>query len=383
METSLPATLRAWFADRRRQLPWRVTDERGLRDPYRTWISEIMLQQTRVEAVIPFFENFMLQFDGPESLAAAEEEQVLKAWAGLGYYRRARMLHAASASLVQEHGGVFPQSSAELKSLPGIGAYTSAAIASLAFGERVPVVDGNVKRVVARHLALELAADDPKLERAARDQSAVWMSKLPEGDLPAAGQLNEALMELGATVCLPRNPLCESCPVAASCAALEVGRSQNLPLPKKVKKWVNLEMVFLVQRVGVRVLLKARSDGWSPGLYEPPSTVFNEQSAELAAAALLQELVTSNSNSNSNSNSTTTTTTTTTTSLKAPASSRRQAAAAPESCGVVRHTITNHRIRAHIFTAAAQQSDLNENWIDPETVPLTGLARKVLTSALL
>ena len=355
MEISLPATLRAWFADRRRDLPWRVTDERGLRDPYRTWISEIMLQQTRVEAVIPFFDNFMLQFDGPESLAAAEEEQVLKAWAGLGYYRRARMLHAASASLVGEYGGAFPQSSTELKSLPGVGAYTSAAIASLAFGERIPVVDGNVKRVVARYLALELAADDPKLERAAREQGDVWMMELPDGDLPAAGQLNEALMELGATVCLPRNPLCESCPVAASCAALEVGRAKDLPLPKKVKKWVDLEMVFLVQRVGVRVLLKARSEGWSPGLYEPPSTTFSNQPAELAAAALLQEL----------------------------AASRRQTATAPESCGVVRHTITNHRIRAHIFTAAAKRSDLNEHWIDPESVPLTGLARKVLTSALL
>lgn len=321
-----------------------------------------MLQQTRVEAVIPYFESFMQQFDGPEALAAANEEQVLKAWAGLGYYRRARMLHAASASLVKEHGGAFPQSSTELKTLPGIGAYTSAAIASLAFGERIPVVDGNVKRVVARYLALELAADDPKLERAARDQGAVWMAELPDRDLPAAGELNEALMELGATVCLPRNPSCGSCPVAESCVARQQHRAQDLPLPKKVKKWVDLEMVFLVQRVGARVLLKARSGGWSPGLYEPPSAVLDHQSAELAAQELQQSLEAAPS---------------------IPRATANPQVAAPQNCGLVRHTITNHRIRAHIFTTPANPSDLDEHWIDPQSVPLTGLARKVLNSALL
>ncbi|MCP4093593.1 MAG: A/G-specific adenine glycosylase [Planctomycetes bacterium] len=362
MTSSFPASLRAWFADRRRELPWRVTDERGLRDPYRTWISEIMLQQTRVEAVIPYFENFMQQFDGPQALAAASEEQVLKAWAGLGYYRRARLLHAAAASLVHDFGCEFPESPEQLKSLPGIGAYTSAAIASLAFGERIPVVDGNVKRVVARYLALELAADDSKLERSARQQGRDWMEALPVDELAAAGELNEALMELGATVCLPRTPLCEQCPIAEGCVALQVGRASELPLPKRVKKWVNLEMVFLVHRVGARVFLKARQDGWSPGLYEPPSAILTNQVPDSAAAALQQSLEPAPSSGSD---------------------SPMQTMASLQNCGVVRHTITHHRIRAHVFLTQSSPAQPGKQWLDPDAVPLTGLARKVLLNATL
>lgn len=356
MKRSLPAALRLWFLSRRRALPWRVEDARGLRDPYRTWVSEIMLQQTRVEVVVPYFENFLQQFPNVKDLAAASEEQVLKAWSGLGYYRRARMLHAAAIVLTQDFAGQFPNHAAGLRALPGIGAYTSAAIASLAFGERIPVVDGNVKRVVARLMALPLAADDSKLERAARQQGEVWMSALGGQDLVAAGELNEALMELGATVCLPRNPTCLLCPVADQCLALEQGRTAELPFAKKVKKWVDLEMVFLVHRVGARVLLTKREGGWSPGMFEPPSLILDKQSAEQAAHT-----------------------------LQAQSATNHASQASPTPCsqeliahGVVRHTITNHRIRAHVFALAGEPGTTGRAWLDPESVPLTGLARKVL-----
>lgn len=340
--------LRSWFQGRRRDLPWRVADARGLREPYRTWISEIMLQQTRVEAVVPYFENFMQRFPAVEDLAAASEEQVLKAWAGLGYYRRARFLHAAAKQLVEDFAGEFPMTASELKELPGIGAYTSAAIASLAFGERVPVVDGNVKRVVSRWAALELASDAPALHKASEKQGAVWMLELPAGDLVAAGEMNEALMELGATVCLPRNPSCETCPVVDSCEAKALGRVAELPLAKKAKNWVDLEMVFLVHRVGERVFLQQQEGGWSPGLFEPPSKTLEQGvSAETA--------------------------------LKSLQSSPSQVAAAH---GIVRHTITHHRIRAHVFAAEGPWGLEETQFRHPDDVPLTGLARKVIRRAL-
>lgn len=339
---SFPSLLRAWFADRQRSLPWREADVRGLRDPYRTWIAEIMLQQTRVEAVVPYFENFLSVFPTVQDLAAAPEEDVLKAWAGLGYYRRARFLHAAAKMLVQEWGGILPQKAADLRSLPGIGAYTSAAIASLSFGERVPVVDGNVKRVVSRWGALDLAADAVALHRAAEAQGARWMEELPEGDESAAGELNEALMELGATVCLPRNPSCNTCPVMDSCQALALGRTAELPLPKKAKKWVDLEMVFLVHRVGMRVHLVEQEGGWSPGLFEPPSKILDQGCPQDLALSLLQ-----------------------------PSQSLH-------FHGVVKHTITHHRIQAHVFEARGAPESGSAQLRAPEEVPLTGLGRKVL-----
>lgn len=340
--------LRSWFQGRRRDLPWRVADMRGLRNPYRTWISEIMLQQTRVEAVVPYFENFLQQFPAVGDLAAASEEQVLKAWAGLGYYRRARFLHAAAKQLVDDFAGEFPNTAVGLKELPGIGAYTSAAIASLAFGERVPVVDGNVKRVVSRWAALELASDAPALHKASEQQGALWMLELSAGDLVAAGETNEALMELGATVCLPRNPSCEACPVMDSCQAKAVGRVAELPLAKKAKKWVDLEMVFLVHRVGERVILMQQEGGWSPGLFEPPSkTLAPGESTEIALKILQGEL-----------------------------------SADAAAHGTVRHTITHHRIRAHVFATQGPSRKNESHLRHPEEVPLTGLARKVLRRAL-
>jgi A/G-specific adenine glycosylase len=373
----LPAALRFWFADRSRALPWRVEDARGLRDPYCTWVSEIMLQQTRVEAVIPYFENFLQQFPHVADLAAASEEQVLKSWSGLGYYRRARMLHAAAKMIVADFEGQFPNNAEALRALPGVGTYTSAAIASLAFGERIPVVDGNVKRVVARLMALQLAADDSKLERAARQQGEVWMAALEDENLAAAGQLNEALMELGATVCLPRNPACEACPVAESCLALKLGSVAELPLPKKAKKWVDLEMVFLVHRVGARVLLTKREGGWSPGMFEPPSVILDQQSPEQAALTLQMQAAGVNEAPPAAA------AVVQSSSLLGAAGINELKPNGPEPTahGVVRHTITHHRIRAHVFALAHPPDQLRDSWMDPESVPLTGLARKVLQRA--
>ncbi len=207
-----------WYDRAKRDLPWRRT-----RDPYAIWISEIMLQQTRVAAVIPYYQRFLKQFPDPAALAAAPEEDLLTAWAGLGYYSRARNLQKAARQIV-EHGG-FPRDYEEILKLAGIGAYTAAAVASIAFDQPRAVVDGNVRRVLAR-LHNDAGLDvNPKAAQAAADQ-------LLERDHPA--RWNQAVMELGATVCVPKNPLCLLCPVAKSCAAHKAGTQNEIPA-KRVK----------------------------------------------------------------------------------------------------------------------------------------------------
>ena len=193
--------LLVWFDQHKRDLPWRRD-----RDPYRVWLSEIMLQQTRVAAVTDHYERFLRRFPSIEKLASAREATVLAAWSGLGYYRRARMLHAAAKKIVKEHGGKLPGKAEDLLALPGIGRYTASAIASIAFDEPVAVVDGNVERVLQRVHGKNLAGED--LWRAAGD----LLSRQRPGDF------NQAMMELGATVCLPRQPQCLLCPVSDLCA---------------------------------------------------------------------------------------------------------------------------------------------------------------------
>ena len=201
-----PATIRkfqqallAWFDVHARDLPWRETQ-----DPYCIWVSEIMLQQTRVTAVLDYYRRFLALFPTVDALAAAPESQVLAAWSGLGYYRRARHMHKAAQTVVQEHRGVFPGSAEQLRTLSGIGEYTSSAIASIAFGEPVAVVDGNVERVLLRVFpGHELTP------------SAKWFREKASSllDRRRPGDFNQAMMELGATVCLPQRPLCLHCPV--------------------------------------------------------------------------------------------------------------------------------------------------------------------------
>ena len=190
-----------WYDQHRRDLPWRAT-----RDPYRIWLSEIMLQQTRVAAVLEHYRIFLERFPNVQALAAASEEAVLGAWSGLGYYRRARMLHRCAGQIAEQHGGCFPRNAEALLALPGIGRYTAAAIASIAFAEPVAVVDGNVERVLQRLLGIKLTAIDLAAPQTWPHAQALLARSRP-------GDFNQAMMELGATVCVPRAPRCAACPV--------------------------------------------------------------------------------------------------------------------------------------------------------------------------
>lgn len=220
---ALREALLSYYEKHKRDLPWRKSA-----DPYAIWVSEIMLQQTRVDTVIPYYERFLQSFPSVQSLAAADEKEVLARWSGLGYYRRARMLHAGAQKVVKEHGGVVPNDPKALLQLPGIGAYTAGAIASIAFGQSEPILDGNVERVLTRVTAMSA---NPR-ENPARAELWALAAKLAKG--PNPGALNQALMELGATVCLPANPQCLLCPARAHCAAVGTGDPEQFPvLPKK------------------------------------------------------------------------------------------------------------------------------------------------------
>ncbi len=243
--TAFSQALLDWFRASARVLPWRSG-----RTPYRVWVSETMLQQTQVATVIPYFERWLKSFPDLTTLADAPQEAVLKAWEGLGYYRRARLLQRGAQVVVQEHGGRVPGTYRELLELPGIGPYTAAAIASLAFGEAVLAVDGNVKRVAARLFCL------PGIV------TPVAVKTVLEPHLPsaAAGDFNEALMELGATICTPRSPRCDACPVRAHCEAFRTGRVSLFPEPVKRKAVPHHYRYALIARRGDALWLRQRSE---------------------------------------------------------------------------------------------------------------------------
>lgn len=254
-----------WFETTSRELPWRQEP----RDPYRVLVSEVMLQQTQVERVIPRYPEFLERFPDLMSLARAEEREVLEAWSGLGYYRRARALHAAARAA----DGSLPQSAVQLQDLPGIGPYTAAAVASLAFGEAVPVLDGNVLRVGSRYLALEGSS------RSAEGRRAVsrWVSSLMgEGEAP--GRINEALMELGAVVCTPSNPRCMRCPLAESCAGLASGDPERWPEPRRGRAAEEVLWVAALITDGRNRLLVRRIEEGPilRGLWLPPLGVLTD-----------------------------------------------------------------------------------------------------------
>jgi len=232
--------LLVWYRANRRDFPWR----RG-RDPYRIWLAEIMLQQTRIAAVLPYYERFLARFPDVDALARARETEVLKFWAGLGYYSRARNLHHAAKQIVREHGGRFPASREEALELPGIGAYTAAAILSIACDAPLAAVDGNIARVLARVFAVRGDLRAP--------QNWERLGKIAEQLLPvdAPGDWNQALMELGETVCAPRSPDCEACPIARNCKAHALGIAHRLPAPRKKR---GTERV----RIAAAVFLDAR-----------------------------------------------------------------------------------------------------------------------------
>jgi A/G-specific adenine glycosylase len=222
----ISSRLLKWYRLHKRSLPWRDLLHK---DPYAVWVSEIMLQQTRVETVIPYFEKWMKSFPTVRALAEADEQQVLNAWEGLGYYSRARNLHKAARIVVEQYGGEVPRDLDQLAKLPGIGRYTLGAIASIAFDMNVPALDGNIKRVYSRIFDISEPVDTPKGE------TILW--ELAEKQLPKneAGDYNQALMDLGATICLPKNPRCLTCPLMKLCAARANGTQHLRPvkLPKK------------------------------------------------------------------------------------------------------------------------------------------------------
>jgi len=272
--------LLAWFRRSARDLPWRRT-----RDPYRIWVSEILLQQTRVETVLPYYRRFIRAFPTVSRLAAAPLDRVLKLWEGLGYYTRARHLHQAARLIVTRNGGKLPQSVEAWRSLPGVGRYTAAAIASIALGEPVATVDGNIRRVLAR-LFREI---DP-IDRS-NVQARLWT--LADGlvSRSSPGDFNQALMELGARVCRPRQPLCPTCPVRRWCAAHAAGVQNVLPrrTPKSPVPQVE-EVAGLMRERGRILLAQRRPQGLLGGLWElPGGPVHAGESPRQALRARLEE----------------------------------------------------------------------------------------------
>jgi len=255
------ANLLDWYRREKRDLPWRRTT-----DPYRIWLSEIMLQQTRVEAVKPYYERFLKCCPNVASLASLPEEKLYKLWEGLGYYSRARNLQKAAKTVMEEYGGRLPERYEQLRRLSGIGDYTAGAIASIAFGERVPAIDGNVLRVLARVCASYEDIADPKTKGRWREELA---SLVPE----QAGDFNQSLIELGATVCVPNGaPKCERCPLRDACESAKRELTDQIPVRSaKRARRIEQRTVMIVQD-GQRIVLRKRPNkGLLAGLYEPPN----------------------------------------------------------------------------------------------------------------
>ncbi|MGI8980085.1 MAG: A/G-specific adenine glycosylase [Pirellulaceae bacterium] len=262
----LARLLLAWFAQHHRKLPWR-----GTRDLYRIWVSEIMLQQTQVAAVVPYYERFLAAFPTASELAAAPEEQVLRLWEGLGYYRRARQLHAAARQIAAEHGGQFPSGYEQVRALPGIGRYTAGAILSLGLDCRLPILEANTVRLLSRLAAFR--GDTA----GTTGQKFLWA--MAEQILPTknAGQFNQALMELGSQVCTPRQPKCEECPLASLCPTRKLGLQESIPAPKKPKQYENVVEAVVVIRRGSKVFVRRRGEEerWA-GLWDFPRFASSE-----------------------------------------------------------------------------------------------------------
>ncbi|HEY7956985.1 MAG TPA: A/G-specific adenine glycosylase [Polyangia bacterium] len=274
-EREIRRALIRWFRAGHRKMPWRE-----LRDPYAIWVSEIMLQQTRVDTVVPYFEKWMARFPSVRALAKAPLDDVLEHWAGLGYYARARNLHAAAREIETRYGGRFPDAPEEVRALPGVGPYTAGAILSIAFGQAAPILDGNVARVLARVYARAGAVDDPALRK---ELWALAAKLVPEG---AASDFNQAMMELGATVCAPRAPDCARCPLSQVCEARAQDRIDALPGPKRKRPPKPVDAVtVLLERRGEVLLVRRPPSGLWGGLWEPPTGELERGEVPAEAAA--------------------------------------------------------------------------------------------------
>ena len=258
-------SLPAWFDGARRPMPWREPGADGHRDPYRVWLSEVMLQQTRVETATPYFQRFVARFPTVEALAAADQDEVLKLWEGLGYYSRARNLHRAAQSVVRDHGGTVPRDPAEFRALPGVGPYTAAAVLSLSFGEPLAVLDGNVIRVLARVFAVDADSRSGRVRSALQDLATALL------DRQRPGRWNESVMELGATVCTPRSPACPRCPLNGVCQAHALGEPEAFPVVSRRKPVPHHTIAVGLVMDGDRVLIQRRpEDAMLGGLWEFP-----------------------------------------------------------------------------------------------------------------
>ena len=331
METvALRRSLLAYYRRHARDLPWRRT-----RDPYAIWVSEIMLQQTQVQTVIPRFGEFLRRFPSLAALAAAKETTVCEAWAGLGYYRRARNLHKAARQILAEHDGRMPRTEPLLRTLPGVGRYTAAAIASIAFGESVAAVDGNLIRVLARAFALPGRASDAKLIAAVRAHA----ERLIDG--PSPGEINQALMDIGATVCRPTAPLCDECPIRNQCAARGAGNPSRYPGkdPKTARQILRVAFAWIETDGGI-VLEQRALDGLWAGLWELPSASGSAAKRGLAAR------------------------------LGRPLGAR---------VATITHDLTHRRVEATVYQATAAEPP-GRAWPDPLAAPLSALARKAIVA---
>jgi A/G-specific adenine glycosylase len=322
-----------WYDDQRRDLPWRKT-----KDPYRIWVSEVMLQQTRVQAVIPYYKRFLLQFPDMRALAAAREEKVLACWSGLGYYSRARNLRKAARAIMRQYGGAFPRILRQAEALPGVGRYTAAAVLSIAYAVPVPVLDGNVTRVVSRLYAV---GADPK---SSRDRTLLLQLVASLLSRRRPGDFNQAMMELGATVCLPRQPRCDACPLRRSCVAYKHDEVTKFPATaRKARAVVKRLIAAVVQDSAGRWLLLRRPQAAARlgGFWEVPLWERAKKGAAPPGIVLKERL------------------------------------------GTVRHVITNNRLEIEVFGAALRGRKTPESarWIAPLALRLhavTGVTRKAL-----
>ncbi len=350
-DRALRKTLLYWYRTHRRDLPWRKR-----RDAYAIWLSETMLQQTRVDTVIPYYERFLERFPDVHALAGADLDDVLGEWAGLGYYHRARSLHKTAQRVSVRNGGSFPRTVEALRELPGIGAYTAGAIAAIAFSEPAPAVDGNVIRVFSRLFGIRGDVTRPDVRREI-DQRATEFAR---GEMPA--DWCQAVMELGALLCAPRKPRCTGCPVATHCDANRAGDAESLPNKPKKRKPKTIEgAAALLLRGGKALAVRRTEGGLLGGLWDLPGGELDR--GEDPATGLVRHL---------------------------EEGTGLTLSAAPEACGSVAHVFTHRRLRLHIFRAYAEPGRTkrrgfsDHRWLSPSRFSelpharLTGKALRLL-----
>ena len=345
---NIPAALLDWYGRAGRDLPWRRT-----RDPYRIWLSEIMLQQTGVETVVPYYRRFLERFPTVEALAAASVESVIELWAGLGYYSRARNLHRAARMVAEEFDRRFPEDLAALMQLPGVGRSTAGAILSIAFDRKAPILDGNVRRVLCRLFAVEEDPRSPAGERRLWDLAEELTSETRPHDYA------QAVMDLGATVCIPRRPGCEKCPLETFCLARKHGRQEELPSRRRKKPLPQVTAVALLLLREGRCLVRRRPlEGMLGGLWEFPDAFVQEgEDSAVTVRRLLRDYGPSG---------------------------------VPVEVGRVRHAYSHFRLDLHLFYFEAKENfrvaeAVESRWLDPQALaffPLHGAHKKALALLL-